>query len=185
MRHSRLTRKEIALTISFFVPCACFSNSLYAQLVAITQQSNCFTISLVHGDTAMNGVGCVIALTCSPDGIHDDQCARYIDITICSDKCPGLDPTTFIIHTNSSTDCHAVCSPTGDFHSLIDGLDMADTCSWYDPRTIITNNLGGIADGHCATFRISHVNDGQTYHIKLPAGTKCGNITCTDAIISF
>ena len=141
MRHLTLTSRGIALTISFFVFFACCSNIILAQGPTITQQSNCFSITLVHGDTVSIGVGCDSTATCGSPGF---QCGRCIDVKICSDKCPGLDPVTFTVTstgTGGTTDCHAVCSPTGDFVHGTDPLDPGAVCSWYNPRTMVYLSL--------------------------------------------
>ncbi len=153
MKNSKIQTKVIALAISFIVLITCFNSSIYGQIIS---QSHCFTIKAV----AVTGSECATN-TCGNPGA---QCSQCIDVTITSDLCTGLNPTAFTVSSNSSSECHSICSPTNDFSVSY------ETCSWTNPRTIYCT---AIADGHSATFRICHVVPGFTYTICLPSPTYC------------
>lgn len=174
--------KGIAFAIPLFLLLACCS-AVFAQPVIVN--SNCFTIL---NDTGTNI--CSTTSTCdidpSPNGTDMHLCERCHTFRIVTDKCTGLNPSTFTVVSSSSTDCHSVCSP-GDFN--IDDLPSGfpgSTCSWYNPRIMRYVGSGGIPDLTTVRFTICHAaNTSQTYTISLPPGTKCNGIDCTGATITF
>ena len=172
--------------VSCFLFLTCFANLLYAQ---ITQQSNCFTISVV-GVPVSDGTNCDTSYTlCGPNAFNTHPCDSCFDVTICNNLCGGANMGIYpnggiVITSNSSTDCHSVCSHTGQFFH--DTTDPGPICSWFNPRTIYDVNPLGIPAGQCLTFRICRSRFGaspQTYHIAYPPG--CHGTPCTDAILVF
>lgn len=164
----------LALTV------ACLSaSSVLAQPPGVKTQSPCWTTSVTVVNHSTDSVICATG-TC---GNPSFQCGRCLDVTICSDKCAGLNPTSFTITSsgNNSADCHSICSPTGQF--LNSGMDVGPACSWATPRTMLVANVGGIPDGQCIKFRICHVQDGFDYTIHCN-GCNCGG-ACPDAVVHF
>jgi len=175
--------RGIAIAISCLALICCLSNSLLGQTYPqVTQpRGGCFSISAVtdtdtskHCAYILNGLPNI----CGPDPQDTHLCDNCVDVTICFDSCSNWSPTTIQIKDhNSTTDCHEICAPNGDFYDSWPGPptpgDLLDQCSWGDPRYMTYNNSNGISPGTCITFRICHnlegTNNGnhETYDIKV------------------
>src|SRR6185295_961233 len=95
--------------------------------------SPCFSVTATYvTDTSVSG-RCNNG-ACRTNPVDIIPCNNCVDVTICMDSCSGLNLKQFGIVSSSSTDCHSVCSPTGDF--LYNTDPTGSTCSWYNARVI-------------------------------------------------
>ena len=189
MNNSKTNKKRISFAISFLVLFSFCSNIMLAQ--SVTQTSNCFSISVVG---VTDGTQCSCTNTCGTNPYDGQQCTICVDVTICMDSCSGINPSAFTVTSESSTDCHTVCSPTGDFTNCATCGEVGDLCSWSNPRTMLSTHAGGVADNTCVHFRICRNSTGtdappahQTYDIAIahPLNPNCGGIPCRVAKIQF
>jgi len=188
MKNTELNfKKAIVLAIPFSALFALCSSNLFAQppsgTITINNNNPCFVIS---ASWVTDGSKCVTN-QCGPDPGDVSYCDACVDITITA-ECPTLYPIYFYIHSESTEDCHSVCSPSGDFSILSTGCnpDNDSKCSYCDPREIqyLGNSGNGLPYTHSATFRICHRTDSpytqQTYNIYLPSGS-CVGSPCNNA----
>jgi hypothetical protein len=119
---------------------------------------------------------------CSPH-INDQGhlCDTCIDVTITNNCNFAIDFVTIASNGNNNADCHAVCSPTGDFTP--EPTPDPTLCSWHTPSKLFAANPLGIAPGASAKFRICHASPGFQYTIT-PHFTG-GNCNATAAVICF
>ena len=191
MIHLTSKLKGIALAVSVFMVCACWVSTSFAQYPQVSTQSNCFTTSV---SAVTDGSKCDPSSLdiCGSSPSDEETCYICADVTICLDKCSGISPTKIRIESVSSTDCHSVCSPTGDFNSNYPN-DPGYTCSWNNPRDLIYATAGGIPDNGCASFRICRntkgTNSGTHQHYRItilaPANAHCGMTQCGYAEVVF
>jgi hypothetical protein len=181
MKNSKFKQlKGIVLTIPVFLFVS-FYSSAYGQTVT---QSNCFSITAAPKSSTVDQC---TTNTCRT-GSEDYQCDTCVIVTIKSDKCLGLNPTTFKITSAGDEICYSVCSGSSPDFNVIHGPSggILD-CSWYNPRIISYNIAGGIPDNGTATFMICHSKaaGSQTFTISLPPGTTCNGTPCTSATVTF
>lgn len=121
---------------------------------------------------------------CSPTiNTPGHLCDTCIDVTITNNCNFAIDYVTIASNGNNNADCHATCSPTGDFTP--EPTPNPILCSWHTPSILYVTNPGGIAPGGSGTFRICHAQGGYQYTITPHfTGGSC-NANATAAVICF
>ncbi len=169
-RSNHFLGKSWLFAISFVFTCICHNMTSFAQLPTVTQ-SNCFTVTL---DTTSQH--------CGGNGDCIDNCpSNCIKVKICSDRCPGLNPTSFTITSNYDQTADCRCYPA-TFGCHNDPNDRGAACSWQGPRIIDVSASGGLADGACINFFMCEGYTGNSYSIT--CNTSCGS-GCTAATFNW
>ena len=155
----------------FVLLCLFCGPSAIAQVPTVTQ-SHCFTVTL---DTTSH--------TCSGDCIDNNCATTCIAVKICSDKCPGLNPTSFTISTDADQHANCRCYPAL-VGCVNDPGDKGPSCSWQGSRKLDVTAIGGLADGNCITFFMCEGVAGLT-HYTITCDKSCGSTSCDAATFTW
>lgn len=170
-------KRYVGTSFAILVFLLCCVSLANAQV--IFQQSSCFTITI-----AASSDSCGTTQKCGTPNLSCDVC---YEITIKSDKCPGLNPTSFIFSSNQDQngDCRFVCSPSGDF-VVTNWLGVPIACSWGGPRTLTYTGAGGLQDLATAKFLLCRqVGAPSPVRYQISCGCSCNGVPCTTAVIDF
>jgi hypothetical protein len=175
LRINGFSRRTLC-AVSVFVFIVCCHTIAFTQTVT---PSTCFSISIVTTTSQCGGLYC-------GNDVPQLRCTDCYEITITSNLCAGLNPTSFTFSSNydNNDDCRNLCSPSADF--VVTPNNPNPGCSTYGPRTLTYTGIGGIGNGNSAKFVLCRKPNppvGTTYTIS--CGCSCGMTTCTAATIAF